>query len=493
MMKNAGFNIFVVIFAAVLAWCSTPLLMQNDVFYSIKTGELTAHGVIDMRDHFSWLPLPYSYPHWAFDAVVYFLYSVGGFMTLYLATIALCFLLYFAVYLIHRQLNGNSIIAVCMMMIVATVVANEFAAMRAQMLTYVLLLFTVFLLERFIKTGRLVFGACLLAVSAVIANVHAAVWPLFFIFFLPYFTEYTIAKSSETKVVGCIVIAKDKNVKYLIFIALFCVLGGCFSPNAGVPFDYLPRTLAGTSLQYIAEHKPLTLFNSGKMQIIVLLYAILFLLTNIKIRLKDALLLFGLTTLALAGTRHVALLAIIGLLPAGKMLAAWLNENPKTESRIARFALSPVGKYVIALCLIVLPLSLKLQSENAPCPDRFVDCRIYPTKACDFILDNLPTDSIRLFNEYNFGSYLIFRNIRPFIDSRSDLYTQPFNQQHDILADYLDIVGFGYFYRYLFDEYGITHLLLSNSSPLNIIVFEDENFSTLYSDEYFTVYKYDKS
>ena len=47
---------------------------------------------------------------------------------------------------------------------------------------------------------------------------------------------------------------------------------------------------------------------------------------------------------------------------------------------------------------------------------------------------------MRLYNEYNYGSYLLFKDIPVFIDSRASLYTKQFNKlNYDILNDYNEI------------------------------------------------------
>ena len=53
--------------------------------------------------------------------------------------------------------------------------------------------------------------------------------------------------------------------------------------------------------------------------------------------------------------------------------------------------------------------------------DSFVDESSYPVQACDYILENIDLENARFYNEYNYGSYMLFRGIPVFIDSRADL------------------------------------------------------------------------
>ena len=74
------FNIMAIILIAIFCISISPISFQNDTFYTIKVGEqIVKHG-IDMKDHFSFHDLNYTYPHWLYDVVIYLIYSIGGLM-----------------------------------------------------------------------------------------------------------------------------------------------------------------------------------------------------------------------------------------------------------------------------------------------------------------------------------------------------------------------------------------------------------------------------
>ena len=123
----------------------------------------------------------------------------------------------------------------------------------------------------------------------------------------------------------------------------------------------------------------------------------------------------------------------------------------------------------------------------------------YPVKACDYILENLDISNMRLFNEYNYGSYLLFRGIPVFIDSRADLYTPEFNgtknedgeyEGRDIFSDYINISNISTYYENKFDKYDITHVLIKDNTKLNMFLSRDkEHYKELYSDDNFVLYE----
>ena len=49
---------------------------QNDTFFNIAIGKYIKENGIDMKDHFSWHELSYTYPHWLYDVVIFKIYAV---------------------------------------------------------------------------------------------------------------------------------------------------------------------------------------------------------------------------------------------------------------------------------------------------------------------------------------------------------------------------------------------------------------------------------
>ena len=92
--------------------------------------------------------------------------------------------------------------------------------------------------------------------------------------------------------------------------------------------------------------------------------------------------------------------------------------------------------------------AVKIISENRiECAEIFYNSsREIKDSFTDYILDiikeKLDKKNIKLFNEYNYGSYLLYRGIPVFIDSRADLYTKQFSGfDYDIFDDYFYITN----------------------------------------------------
>ena len=85
---------------------------QNDTFYTIKIGELIQNNGIDMMDHFSWHEnLPYEYPHWLYDLITYWIYSLFSFDGIFITTAILSCILGVSIYLVDYKLTKNNVVS----------------------------------------------------------------------------------------------------------------------------------------------------------------------------------------------------------------------------------------------------------------------------------------------------------------------------------------------------------------------------------------------
>ena len=94
---------------------------------------------------------------------------------------------------------------------------------------------------------------------------------------------------------------------------------------------------------------------------------------------------------------------------------------------------------------------------------------------------------MRLFNEYNYGSYLLFKGIPVFIDSRADLYTKEFSGlDYDIFDDYIE---YGINYNDIIDFYNLNYVLLCKERGLYTVFLYNSNYKVLYEDDSFILFE----
>lgn len=489
------FNLFFIVFISILAIGFVDRTLQNDTFYTIKIGKLILDNGIDMLDHFSFHEnLLYTYPHWLYDVFIYLVYKIGNFMGLYISSIILFIILLILVFKTNKKITNNYSVS-AFATVLCCLAMRSFITTRAQLVSFLIFVLQIYFIESFLQNGkkRYLFG--LLLLSLILCNIHVAVWPFYFILYLPYLTEYLIILitskikfKKDNKLIkffkNKFIIEKNKNIKYLLLIMLISLLTGLITPIGDTPYTYLIKTMMGNSQNYIEEHQMLSLSNS--IFTIIITIETIFLMIVSKIKLSDFFLILGLVLMSIMSIRHLSLLALIGYICFARTFSIFLdNFYHNIDDKILKFFNK---KIVIILSLVIVIITSACLTYNHS-KEEFVDSTIYPKDAINFINKEINTKKMRLFNEYNFGSYLLLNDIPVFIDSRADLYTKEFSGfDYDIFDDYMKI-NTTYNYKEKFDFYKITHVLLSKKNKFNTILKNDNDYKILYEDKYFIFYE----
>jgi hypothetical protein len=94
-------------------------------------------------------------------------------------------------------------------------------------------------------------------------------------------------------------------------------------------------------------------------------------------------------------------------------------------------------------------------------------------------LDHVPSEILRqpVFNDYHFGGYLIFRNVKPFIDGRADMYGDDFNLAY-ISAMMPNRAAF----EQMVERYGFRWTILCTESPALAMLDALPGWRRLYTD-----------
>ena len=536
------FGILAVILIAIFCIAMTPVTLQNDTFYTIKIGEQITETGIDMQDHFSWHEdLAYTYPHWLYDLITYYIYATFGMTGIYVTTCILSAILGISLYIVNTKIAKNQLISFILTAVVIYIIRGYIAA-RAQLVTFILFVWIIYFIEMFLKNRKIRYAVGLVVISTLIANLHVAVWPFIFVLFLPYIAEYLIAiiadlaiyrkiniklmkiaiklltksgkyvdkkqkleeklqkileknekikikREEDLKNPYKIRLQKNPNVKWLILVMVICAFTGLLTPLGDTPYTYLYKTMQGNTTQNINEHLPMTIVDETEaLAAIVFILAILT-FTKTKIKLSDLFMIGGLCYLMLASRRQVTMFCIIGVLVVNKMICGILELYTKDGLEKAfKIVTTKVGYVLMILVMLLLSYHFYEPKED----DEYISESDYPVQACDYILENIDLENARFYNEYNYGSYMIFRGIPVFIDSRADLYAPEFSgKDDDIFMDFINTSSIGKFYEDIFEKYGITHVITYKNSKMNMIIkkTEDPNYLQLYEDNYFTVYE----
>ena len=540
--SSTKFTIMAVVLIAIFCVAISPVTLQNDTYYTIKIGEHIATDGIDMQDPFSWHEnLPYTYPHWLYDLLTYFIYSVFGMTGIYVTTCILSVILGLSVYTVNKKICKNQLFSFFITIGVMYLIRGYIAA-RAQLVTFILFVWTIYFIEKFLDTKKKRYAVGLTIIPILIANLHAAVFPFYFVLYLPYIAEYIIAIISENIIyrksevrrlkykikilsrkpensekveslkeelkvllekIDKVKVKRTKELKnpyklrlvkrdatkWLILIFIICLFTGLLTPIGDTPYTYLFKTMLGNTTQNINEHLPMTLANDTEVICTLILFLALIIFTKIKIRLCDLFMIGGLCYLMLATKRQVTMFALMGSVILNRMLVELTKIYIKEKKEKVVEKITKVFG-IITISIVIIGFSYYMVKDKFD--DNFIDETTYPVQACDYIIENIDLGKARFYNEYNYGSYLLFRGIPVFIDSRADLYSPEFNgKKDDIFMDFINTSNIGTFYEDTFEKYDITHVIAYKNSKMNMIITKtkDVKYKELYSDDYFVVYE----
>lgn len=537
------FNVLAIIFIIIFSFTLAPKTLQNDTYYTISIGEHIMENGLDRADPFAWTDLKYTYPHWLYDTCTYLVYNLWGMNGIYIVTGLLASLLGVLLYITCVKVNKNNLFSFALTIGVMFLM-TDFIAARAQLVTYILFVLEILFVECFISSKKKRYIAGLAVISALIANLHAAVFYVFFILLLPYIAEYIIIvirdscftykmqiKRLKTKIDKAvkkeetpekieklqikledvekryarhnenakrreenpyrIKLVRRDAVKWIIIACLLFFAMGLLTPIGDEPYTHIFKLLSGDTTASISEHQPLVLYGNTEVTIVIVMLIGLLVFTDTKISLKDAFMIAGLLILTFSARRQISLLLIIGVFSVSKLICDFVAKYDKTGTdEFTKMMVSWKGKVITLVVLVICAFAMLKSKED----HQYINASQYPVELANYMLEesekgNLDFETMHLYNDYNYGSYLLFRDIPVFIDSRADLYSPEFNENCKIFDDYMDISSISVYYEDKFEQYEITHAITYSNSKLNMFLSRNDKYKELYKDKYFTLYE----
>ncbi|MBP3596417.1 MAG: hypothetical protein J6J60_03320 [Clostridia bacterium] len=542
-IREVIFDFLVVICLVMFSIILSPKELQNDTFYTIKCGEyIFQNGIFNLTmDPFSWLDLPYNWPHWLYDLIIYIIYAKSGLDGIYISTIIFTAILGICTYNTSKYVSKNRVVS-SIVTFLSMYLISPYIAARAQLVTFILFTLEIYFIEKFLDSRKIRYGVYLILIAALIAQLHVAVFPMFFIFTLPYIAEFIFALFCDSNLDGkffkCILkllikfskneetkkkftarinkinqnmnirkvkieknrenpykvkVVKNKAVLYLVIIILIAALTGLLNPTGKTAYTYLYTTYIGNTTDSINEHQPVTLFDSTNFAIALIIFLVILTFMDSKIRLKDLFMLTGVIILAFMSRRQIAIFAIAGTPILVKLISEFFEKyDKKTCDKLLKMATSIIGFCLIIICFGFFVKETYIEKAE----EEYIYASEYPVDAVNWIKQNLDISDLKIYNEYNYGSYLIYQDIPVFIDSRADLYAPEFNNKkgylhanYDVFTDALDIPSLSTGYEEVFEKYGVNHVMLYANAKMCLLLDEDENYNLLYDDDEFRVYE----
>jgi hypothetical protein len=198
---------------------------------------------------------------------------------------------------------------------------------------------------------------------------------------------------------------------------------------------------------------------------------------GLRLPITRIVILFVLLHLALAHQRFAEVLGLIAPLLLAPALAMQLRTVG--DSRLHAFGralakpASPGGVALAVLIVAVIGAAL-VRSGVVNESHRFA-----PTAAVAFVKQQHVAGPV--FNDYEFGGYLIFSGIAPFVDGRADMYGDDFLRRYADVAAMPDIL----------DQYHVAWTLLERHDPRAALLDRLPGWQRIYDDDIAVVHRRD--
>lgn len=531
MKINKKYLAIILICISILTFSVVKKTFENDAFYTIALGELVLENGIDMQDHFCFVKgLSYTYPHWLFDSIVSIFYKVWDLAGVYLFTVIMSIVFSITMFIIMKKRKTNTTIAFFVTLCAIQLLSNLFVG-RAQLVSYLFLLIEFYALDALAEEKKFSHVLLLIAIPIIIANIHSAVWYIYFIMYLPYFAEafleynslpnsitrkkeklelkieklkdnnfkkkevkelekqlnyynkYLTEKAKE-KSEPKFYAKKNSNLKLMIALFVISLATGLITPIGDTPYTYFIKNTMGSSFKYISEQARIVVAERLDFQIMFISLMAIIGFTKTRVRLKDTFYIVGFCVLAILSTRSVLFFVIFGMVILARLITEFFEINNIDLEKIDK----SMTKNISLGCIVAVIGFTAVINYATIVNQQYADETLYPVKAADYIVEKLDYKKIRLYNNYDYGSYLLFRDIPVFVDSRSELYCEEFNDT-SIFDDYISVSFGKKHYKEVFDKYDITHILVKKDSIESIYISKDNNYKLLYEDEIFVLYE----
>jgi hypothetical protein len=243
----------------------------------------------------------------------------------------------------------------------------------------------------------------------------------------------------------------------------------------GVTGLLFPIRLTGMTMALagITEWEPSSLANNSPLIIWLLLMLFVALFFGFRAAVTRVAMLMLLIYMAFAHYRYTELLALAAPLLVADALAE--TRIAKIDTKVLGWG-EPIRPAVLAAAAIVsAAVMASFFAVFASNPVHGAD-RFTPKAAVDWALARHLDGPV--LNSYNFGGYLIFRGVAPFIDGRVELYGQDFVIR-DFAVDQLPT---------LLDAYRIAWTLFDPSDPRNLLLDRMPAWQKVYADTRAVIY-----
>lgn len=429
--------LFALIFALLLIGAGDGLLRDADIFWHIEVGRrILQSGSIPWADELSFTFEGHRWiaKEWLSQILLALVYRAGGWPAVgafVVGAVALTFTLMFAVLARYVRL----VPALCITFFSYSLASPHFVA-RPHLLSYPIAVLWVAGIVIAVEERRLPRWS-LLALMTIWANLHGG---------------FTLGLALAALLALEAVVDSDRAHRFVTMRRWAAFLAAAGLASLLTPYGYHSLFVTGQifggneALGLINEWRPLNFGSDLLVGPLIVSAIFLALLSGAKIKAIRLIAVTGLFYMMLVHFRFASVFAITAPLLIASSLAIQFpyltypdQRQREPLSRFLGYCAKPLHALTLAVVIFGLsPFSLWAR-ELLPHPS------IYPVGAVNYIVRTDPNG--RIYNDYGFGGYLIFRGVKTFIDGRSDqlfgggFMTRVFESTRRTGSDFLQLLN----------------------------------------------------
>ena len=435
--------------------------IDSDYLWHFTAGKYMINNkTILTHDIFSWsMKNQYWMSHeWLFEVIIFKLFQLFNNFSIYIYVLSSLICLNILIISINKNKYLKNIyfstIWICISSILITI-----STPRPQILSLILFCLTIFLLYDLYENENSKKIYFLPFISLIWANIHGGSsnlpYILCFIFLIISSINIKLFNFTSTK-------KSNKQILTYLIIMLLCISVLIINPH-GIKLFLYPYSNINDNLMksIISEWQPTTINNIGIFYyLLICLIIIIFINTNKNIRLIDFILFGCFVYLGLSSYRFWNYLYI-----TSSFYIFYYVNKPKKEY---------IKMNIVLPYLIIMILLFGISNIN---------------KKNNYVLSNkyikiIKQEKIkRLYNYYDLGGELIYRNIPVFVDGRADLYTN-YN-----LKDAKSLGDFNKDSIKIINKYNFDYYLIPNTIPLYTYIKNNDNYKLIYKEKNIYLYK----
>lgn len=446
-------------------------LPAYDYWWHTKAGEyMVLNKAIPYTDVFSWYGIEnslYWHSHeWLTEVVLYLTDTIFGSTGEYIFCIVTSMLLMGGLVTLNGSHIKRNVRFAIVWFSLGILVFMPIITARPHMISFLLLMFTMKALMKYRDDENSKWVWSIPVISMLWANFHGGSsnlpYVLTFLIVITGMFNFKLGRLAGSKL-------SKKQLKTLIIVGVLSIGAIAINPHGldMISYPYI-NMQDDFMLSIINEWRSPDLKNMNDIFIFIELFVILLplLLGKDELDLTDLGFIGGLVYLTFKSIRFSVLLYIISTFIIFKYIP-----KSKDERDFKQFSVifSVVG------CLLFIPFLYTLKDVvNEP---------LRPVLSDNIVNVIKEKNPERLYNDYDFGGYLIYNDIKVFVDGRADMYSS-YN-----LKDAINLSKLGTGVEEILDKYNFDLFVIYENSPLNYLLQNADEYNLVLSEDGVAIYE----